>query len=1059
MNINELILNFENPSKKATKKIIENTETNISYEDISNFINKYPKFSKIIATNMHTNEIIKVMINPLPEELSALSQKTIDKSLKYNYNLTNSDYQELFKFISLEEYCKKTFGVKYTTLFIEQLKKLPPDYIYNSDMPIKIILEEDIFLTISQVGLENINEFNRECENCFANNNYNLLRILSEKSKSINVNRLSQTNPINIKINPPISKEQLYELMQKIVFCGIYNNKLNSVFKNINGKFRNENQDLFLELNCPEDLQKLFYEKSLTPEYINEHKEYIPYLENKNLAAVFKPLYITINGAKINIYSYLMSKLGTKTALNFISNYSHILTSTLTNINTYTHIWKENYEPRLHDIILKDDNFTSFIESLIQTYKNRVIELGIKYKMEPSLFMQYQDLYLPEDSPQELKEALYNRKITSEFLNSHPEHLPYLKNINPKLLIKYISKQTPYGKTDLITILSKILNKEETLKFIITYGNYIEKYISKIPLSEDLTKQQLYDKVDAELKDLITYNKITCDKYIQPTMQRKYQTMFLPQNAPIELQQKFQARTLTIEDFVQNKDYLSYFTNTNILLSMPTENIWLLPLFDENNLEKSNHIIIKILLIQQKLNDKSLKVVFNNYIVTNKEKLTTAHLNEIVETLNQLSSSSLKEIKTISLPLARNIITMPNPLKSFQEIENIFKLNTLPTVGKVYSIFNILHPDFKDYSFSETEKNPNQVFSPVLKSQNNKERKKTILTDLIKSSLGSNNESLKEYINTINDADKVYETAKLHGIDYKKLKIEEQEVLKRYYDYIITLYYSISEDREKIFKQTGSPVKDIEKLETLFLINKESNVPLKDKIISTLCSGLGINTLEQAQNYITEKISKADKRGREYAENKKFNIEKGDFIKAVNIDYFEKLLENGINANDFLAELSKTDATPLDTDLSRVHTLKPTINETIDQKNKDAGFFGDAYIILKNNPNKIAVTKSTILDVDTAIPFDKTQGKLEAFQNGPIKETTTAYGIRTGFSSSDIDYIIFDEKNPHLDKLIDPISKCGFYIPIISKQTGKLIFTPETYDSAKEQTDLSHRKK
>ena len=62
MNINELILNFENTSKKAAKKIIENKETNISYEDISNFINKYPKFSKIIATNMHTNEIIKIMI-------------------------------------------------------------------------------------------------------------------------------------------------------------------------------------------------------------------------------------------------------------------------------------------------------------------------------------------------------------------------------------------------------------------------------------------------------------------------------------------------------------------------------------------------------------------------------------------------------------------------------------------------------------------------------------------------------------------------------------------------------------------------------------------------------------------------------------------------------------------------------------------------------------------------------------------------------------------------------------------------------------------------------------
>ena len=89
-----------------------------------------------------------------------------------------------------------------------------------------------------------------------------------------------------------------------------------------------------------------------------------------------------------------------------------------------------------------------------------------------------------------------------------------------------------------------------------------------------------------------------------------------------------------------------------------------------------------------------------------------------------------------------------------------------------------------------------------------------------------------------------------------------------------------------------------------------------------------------------------------YAELEKFTIEKGDFIKSVNMDFIELVLQNGVNANDFLGADAKTDASPLDTDLSRVMTPKTPINDMIDAKNQDTGYFGKAYFILKNNPIK-----------------------------------------------------------------------------------------------------------
>ena len=69
--------------------------------------------------------------------------------------------------------------------------------------------------------------------------------------------------------------------------------------------------------------------------------------------------------------------------------------------------------------------------------------------------------------------------------------------------------------------------------------------------------------------------------------------------------------------------------------------------------------------------------------------------------------------------------------------------------------------------------------------------------------------------------------------------------------------------------------------------------------------------------------------------------------------------------------------------------------------------------------------------------------KLEAFQT--LKDGH--YGIRTGFASSDISYIV---SKSHFDRIGLEIAMNGFYIPVVNVE-GKLVFTPEDYDKLRNQ--------
>lgn len=205
------------------------------------------------------------------------------------------------------------------------------------------------------------------------------------------------------------------------------------------------------------------------------------------------------------------------------------------------------------------------------------------------------------------------------------------------------------------------------------------------------------------------------------------------------------------------------------------------------------------------------------------------------------------------------------------------------------------------------------------------------------------------------------------------------------------------------------------------------------------CGFTGINTLKQAKEYIEQKIKRADSRNRNTS-NSDVTLSEGDFIKGIgDIKYLRNILQNGSVSKEYLGSSAGSDATPLDTDVSMIIDSEGTINDKI---NKTAAKnYGPIWFVLKND-ERFMITRNSS---NETLKTKKDLSKLEVFYTGVLG--SGHYGIRTGFASSDINYIIMENYDPRVGL---EIAMNGFYIPIANKD-GKIIFTPEDYDKLREK--------
>ena len=483
------------------------------------------------------------------------------------------------------------------------------------------------------------------------------------------------------------------------------------------------------------------------------------------------------------------------------------------------------------------------------------------------------------------------------------------------------------------------------------------------------------------------------------------------------------------EDYRLNSDFFNVCYSEgkwDFIFEFCHESDW--AIFDEFKLASLNEC--------NKITSGNLKNIFISFVLSNLGNISIDKLGIISTLLTRIEYSNSSEILHFSDALASQLIVLDDPLAALNQIEDIFLRNNLPVIGKVYSTFEILHPNTSGFNYNSTE------MSPVLKKVQPRERGAIIFADLLKASLGSNNRSLREYFETIEVGNQIFQKINSGEIGFEHLESEHLQILSTYLEHLNTLYNNTLAGKIQSEPNilTGNIEADMQNLVKLFSENGELDYNMPDRIVKMFGFYAGITTFDQAKKYFLERPIMADKRNRRKS-NQGFCLEVGDFVKGINdIRYLENILQNGSVAKEFLGDAATSDGTPLDTDLSRILEVGSTIEETM--KKTLANKYGNIWLVLKNDGRFYETRVDDGIELDE-IDHRKHRDQLEAFMTA----SQGHYGIRTGFASTEIDYIMCEK----YDKRIGiEIAKNGFYIPVVDKN-GELVFSPKDYDKIRMQ--------
>lgn len=416
------------------------------------------------------------------------------------------------------------------------------------------------------------------------------------------------------------------------------------------------------------------------------------------------------------------------------------------------------------------------------------------------------------------------------------------------------------------------------------------------------------------------------------------------------------------------------------------------------------------------------------FVLSNEDKLSKSEILRFFdiseEIFTRMANSSSSEFRNHKNFFLQYVLHHKDPLKCLVDIENIFLQNNLPFVGKIFKVVEQLYPVFHGDL-------------PSFKRCSQKSLHTVVFADLLKAAFGSNNRSLIEYLENIEKGYGLFNKVSNGETTYESLTTEERNTLDLFCEHLKKLYSSTmqgSKSTDVHFE--GHPVEDIMKLKVSFSKDGTVDYDLPDRIVRMFCHFSGIDTLQGAKEYIAKKRESADARNRRRA-TEEFVIKRGDMIKGIGeLDYLPYLLQNGILAKEFLNDAADSDRTPFDTDVSIV--LEDIESEEIDLSKFIAKDFGPIWLVLKKDDRFTDTYDDQPID---KMDFNKFELYHRTWDNGEHG------GIRTGFASSEIDYLLVKQYNKRIGL---EIAMNGFYIPVFDTQRT-LLFSPKDYDALREK--------
>ena len=323
----------------------------------------------------------------------------------------------------------------------------------------------------------------------------------------------------------------------------------------IQGNFREEHSDIFIDEEISEDVKKAFYTGHMTAEMVRQNPELIQLLQGKDLSRAFaKKMTAEISMQMmdkdgnvigetpniVNMAQYFSEKLGQEEFLKICADYGKCLDNI--EISTKNEITIENVRETIEQAIYKG-----------------IKEKGVEYFEELPLSFQekYPELFLPEEVDKELRNKFYDGKLSFEDIRQKPQ-------IKELLLTKDISVgfgRTKYGQEMLakpggrfVNPMWEKLTEQEIMDLAEEYGKYLKDVKDDIFI-EGQSIEEREIAVQGNIEENILNRKSSYDETIPEFFKQKHPEMFLDEKAPDKLKQAFyDNKTSRITYFYESGD-------------------------------------------------------------------------------------------------------------------------------------------------------------------------------------------------------------------------------------------------------------------------------------------------------------------------------------------------------------------------------------------------------------------------------------------------------------------------------------------------------------------------
>jgi len=524
------------------------------------------------------------------------------------YNFQKCDNIEETFLCTIKNYFFNTYGKSFIDTYEENgtIKYSLPDWLSSLNLevvekyetmdeiknysPRVLLVSESQRKVIESFGIDNLIRFDKETQ-FFSHQAYDYSKKLEYMdSLGYLLSNLSKSD-FDFLTNNNMSYEEFSDSIAKCLDMMRIKNYFTDYpnYDFIDGEFRKKYSNIFIDKNAPEELKVAFYRNKINGNLLHQHKEYIPFLLDKDLKNVING-YFDVNCSNteyktINFIEYYSKLYGNESLLKLISDYGE-LGESLSNglLNLYTD--KEGIEKQYRKII-----YDNILKNPIISYE--YLSNNSKFVEEhPDIFLLPEELdNIPKNIREDFIEKFYKGSLRFNDIKLHPELINILKNKNLKhafrlynngLLNKRVSVYSFVKSKNLTEIeMLDIIGQDNFLELCSRYGHYLEdtyldlglmgidgKYYQLTP---DTVTEINFNELCKKIEKIISKKCLEGKKdysYIDAPdfLKERMPNLFLSPDAPENLQELFycyRGRGMFFSDLI-NSEWLELLKGKSV---------------------------------------------------------------------------------------------------------------------------------------------------------------------------------------------------------------------------------------------------------------------------------------------------------------------------------------------------------------------------------------------------------------------------------------------------------------------------------------------------------------